>query len=202
MRLILERLDIHVESLIFAAESPISITVIGNCMVNYLNHPFTIEEIISSVQRLIVKYEDAQYSFRIEQINEAFAFMTKPAFHDTVTVLLKEKSNKKLTKVALETLSIIAYKQPVSRTFIERIRGVNCDYTLHKLLEKELIVISGRGEGPGKPLLYKTSEKFMDYFGLRSIKDLPTLKEFESNQEEVGEPSPIEIVTPPINEEE
>ena len=85
------------------------------------------QEIIASVQRLIEKYEDAQYSFRIEQINEAFAFMTKPAFHDTVTVLLKEKSNKKLTKVALETLSIIAYKQPVSRTFIERIRGVNCE---------------------------------------------------------------------------
>ena len=171
-------------------------------MIHYLNHEFSMQEIIASVQRLIEKYEDAQYSFRIEQINEAFAFMTKPAFHDTVTVLLKEKSNKKLTKVALETLSIIAYKQPVSRTFIERIRGVNCDYTLQKLLEKELIEISGRGEGPGLPLLYKTSEKFMDYFGLNSIKDLPTLKEFESNQEEIGEPSPIEIVNPPINEEE
>lgn len=165
-------------------------------------YDFPISDILGSVQRLRDKYALEEYSFQIEEINEAFLFMTKPLFHDTVTTLLKEKSNKRLSKVALETLSIIAYKQPASKTDIESIRGVNADYTVQKLLDKELIEISGRGEGPGKPLLYRTSEKFMDYFGLKSMKDLPTLKEFEENQERIGEPSPIEIVSLSKHEEE
>ena len=165
-------------------------------------YDFPMDDIETSLSRIIAKYSDPEFSFGIEEINNAYLFMTKPAFHETVGILLKEKSNKKLTKVALETLSIIAYKQPVSKTEIESIRGVNCDYTVQKLLDKELVEIAGRGEGPGRPLLYQTSEKFMDYFGLKSIQDLPTLKEFEENQESIGEPSPIEIVNPPKAEEE
>lgn len=198
----MERIDSHVESLIFAAETPVSIDLIRNCMVRQFLFEFTYDDIKDSVQRLIDRYEDEKYSFRIEEINEAFIFMSKPIYHETVSTLLKEKSNKKLTKVALETLSIIAYKQPVSKTFIESVRGVNCDYTIQKLMEKELISIAGRADGPGRPLLYTTSEKFMDYFGLRSMKDLPTLKEFENKDEKIGEPSEIEIVNLNTNEEE
>ena len=84
--------------------------------------------------------------------------------------------------------------QPVSRAELEQIRGVNADYAIDKLLEKELIEIAGRSNGPGKPLLYATSGKFMDYFGLRSIEDLPQLKEFQVPVEEIGEPSALEEV--------
>jgi segregation and condensation protein B len=106
---------------------------------------------------------------------------------------LKLNSNKKLTKTALETLSIIAYKQPVAKSEIEQIRGVNADYTIHKLMEKELVEISGRSDGPGRPILYSTSEKFMDYFGLRSIQDLPKLKDLEIEKNTIGEPASLEM---------
>ncbi len=198
----MERIDIHIESLIFSAETPISVLEIKQCLDRLFLNDFLLAEITDSIDRLKKKFESPDFSFKIEEINEAFLFMTKPLFHDTIAIALKEKSNKKLTKVALETLSIIAYKQPVSKTIIESIRGVNCDYAVQKLLEKELVEIAGRADGPGKPLLYKTSEKFMNYFGLRSMKDLPTLKEFKETQEKIGEPSPIEIVKNPINEEE
>ena len=188
------RLNIQIESLIFSAEAPIDLATLKRCLDRLHLFEFRISDIQESVDQLINKYKSEEFSFEIVEINEGFMFMTKPAFHETVAIHLKEKSNKKLSKVGLETLSIIAYKQPVSKTQIESIRGVNCDYTVQKLLEKELISISGRAEGPGRPLLYKTSEKFMDYFGLRSINELPTLKEFQENQEKVGEPSPIEIV--------
>lgn len=201
VRMSLERIDIHVECLIFSADSPISARMIKSSIDSVFMYEFSLADIQESIERLRSKYNHESYSFQIEEINEAFVFMTKPAFHDTVGAYLKEKSNKKLTKVAMETLSIIAYKQPVSKTIIESIRGVNCDYTVQKLLEKELIEISGRGDGPGKPLLYRTSEKFMDYFGLKSIKDLPSMKDLQQDQESIGEPSEIEIVRP-VNEEE
>lgn len=91
----------------------------------------------------------------------------------------------------METLSIIAYKQPVTKAVIEQIRGVNCDYTIQKLLERDLITIIGRADTIGKPLLYGTSEKFMDYFGLKSIQDLPALKDFEDKKQVIGDKSVV-----------
>jgi len=89
-------------------------------------------------------------------------------------------------------LAIIAYKQPVTKHVIETIRGVNADYTVQKLVEKELIEIAGRSEEPGKPLLYKTTQQFLDYFGINSLDDLPKLKEFEELQNQIGEKENIE----------
>ena len=91
----------------------------------------------------------------------------------------------------METLAVIAYKQPVSKGELEQIRGVNCDYSIQKLLEKELIAPAGRSEGPGKPLLYATSDKFMDYFGLKALSDLPKLKELSMEDDAIG--TPIEL---------
>ena len=91
----------------------------------------------------------------------------------------------------METLAIIAYKQPISKVDIEAIRGVNCDYAVQKLLEKELVSISGRAETVGKPLLYKTSEKFMSYFGLKNIQDLPKPKELELTENSIGLEEPL-----------
>jgi segregation and condensation protein B len=110
-------------------------------------------------------------------------FLTKKEYHKTVAQLNGDKFLKKLSVASIETLSIIAYKQPVTKSEIELIRGVNCDYAVQKLLEKELIVISGRKEDAvGKPLIYATSKSFMDYFGINSADDLPKIKEI-LNQE-------------------
>ena len=99
-----------------------------------------------------------------------------------------QKSKKKLSQKALETLSIVAYRQPIAKLEVEQIRGVNCDYTIQKLLDKDLISISGKADGPGRPILYILSNYFLDYFGINSIMDLPHLKDFEENNiAEVGE---------------
>ncbi|MFM7838180.1 MAG: SMC-Scp complex subunit ScpB, partial [Chitinophagaceae bacterium] len=105
-------------------------------------------------------------------------FLTKKEYHKTVAQLNGDKFLKRLSSASLETLSIIAYKQPVTKAEIESIRGVSSDYAIQKLLEKELIVITGRNESlPGHPLIYATSRQFMDYFGLNSPEELPKLKE-------------------------
>jgi segregation and condensation protein B len=104
-----------------------------------------------------------------------------------VAIVWKQKVKKRLSPSALETLSIIAYKQPVTRPDIEKIRGVNCDYAIQKLLEKELITLAGKSKLPGRPVLYTTSKKFMDYFGINSMDELPELREIVAEENSVGE---------------
>lgn len=118
--------------------------------------------------------------------------MTKGAYHGVVGAYIKIQSSRRLSTAALETLAIIAYKQPVVKSEMEKIRGVSCDYSVQKLLEKELIAISGRSEGPGRPLEYSTSEKFMEYFGLKDMSDMPKIKDFKLPESQVGEPAPVE----------
>ncbi len=140
----------------------------------------------TAVEELQHKYQSEDYAFHLVEIGEKYQFLTKGAYHKLIEDYLRLSRGKRLSKAALETLSIIAYKQPIVKSEIEQIRGVNCDYTIQKLLEKELVEIQGRSDGPGRPLLYGTSEKFMNYFGLKSIKDLPQLKDFEKQEEEIG----------------
>jgi len=119
-------------------------------------------------------------------ISDGFQFMTKAAYHDLVGQYLRIQSKKKLSRAAMETLAIIAYKQPMTKSGIESIRGVNCDYAILKLVEKELVEILGRAQTPGRPILYGTSDKFMDYFGIRDITDLPKLKEIIVSENSIG----------------
>jgi segregation and condensation protein B len=102
---------------------------------------------------------------------------------------LKQKSKRRLSTSALETIAIIAYKQPITKHQIEQIRGVNCDYAIQKLLEKELIEIRGKSDGIGRPVLYGTSNKFMEYFGINNLKDLPSPKDFIKEENVIGEES-------------
>ena len=113
--------------------------------------------------------------------------MTKPAYQPSISILLRQNSHKRLSTAQLEILSIIAYKQPLTKGDVEQIRGVSCDYSLQKLLEKELIEIKGKSEGIGRPLIYGTSQKFMDYFGINSILDLPQPKDFSQPEHHIGE---------------
>ncbi len=199
--MLLEKLTVYIESLIFASEQAVTIADIRNTLKEAFAASISAKQIEASLQELMDKYDDDQYSMEVVAINEGYQFMSKGAYHHLIGTLLKLQSNKKLSRAALETLSIIAYKQPVSKTDMENIRGVNCDYTVQKLLEKELVEIKGRAEGPGRPLLYGTSDKFMNYFGLKSIKELPKLKDLESEEveESIGVPPPIESYSTVIN---
>ncbi|NDE62443.1 MAG: SMC-Scp complex subunit ScpB, partial [Cyclobacteriaceae bacterium] len=111
----------------------------------------------------------------------------KPAYQSSIQLLLRQHAQKRLSSAQLETLAIIAYKQPLTKGEVEQIRGVACDYSLQKLLEKELIEIKGKSDGVGRPLIYGTSQKFMDYFGINSLLDLPQPKDFSQPENQIGE---------------
>ena len=144
-------------------------------------------DVLESIEAINEQLNDTGFAFQIYAIGGGYQFLTKPEYQDTVSVYMKQKSKKKLSASALETLAIIAYKQPITRSAMEQIRGVGCDYAVQKLLEKELIEIKGKADTIGRPVLYGTSQKFMDYFGINHIKDLPQLKDFATEENVIGE---------------
>src|SRR5580704_46084 len=171
----------HIEALIFASDKPLTameITELINNAFGFMDEKFTLDQIQSAIDGIVEKYKTEFYPFEVRQSGGGLQFLTKKEYHGTIVQLNGDKFLKRLSNAALETLAIIAYKQPVTKGEIESIRGVNSDYSIQKLLEKDLVVITGRNEDmPGKPLLYATSKSFMDYFGINSSEDLPKLKE-------------------------
>ncbi len=171
----------HIEALIFASEKPLpqsELAELVNNALGFIEDRATADQIDAAIKAIREKYESEFYSFEVVESGGGFQFLTKKEFHTTIAQLNGDKFLKKLSVASLETLSIIAYKQPVTKSEIEIIRGVNCDYAVQKLLEKDLIIIVGRNENsPGKPLIYATSKSFMDYFGINSPDDLPKIKE-------------------------
>ena len=185
----------HIEALIFAAAQPIGLEEIRTVLQESVGADFTDGALLDAIAELRRRYDHAEHSFEVVEIAGGYRFMTKGAYHQTIGTHLRQQSTKKLSRSALETLSIIAYKQPVTRTDLERIRGVSCDYAIQKLLEKELVTITGRADSVGKPLLYGVTEKFMDYFGIRSMQDLPQPKEFKLPENTIGEPEDVMVET-------
>ena len=171
----------HIEALIFASDKPLTsmeITELVNNAFGFMEEKLTLEQIQTSIDGIIEKYASEFYPFEVRESGGGWQFLTKRDYHKTIAQLNGEKFLKRLSSAALETLAIIAYKQPITKGEIEAIRGVSSDYSIQKLLEKELINITGRNEDmPGKPLVYATSKTFMDYFGINSPADLPKLKE-------------------------
>src|SRR5450631_1531432 len=171
----------HIEALIFASDKPLNlleITELINHAFRFMDEKLTLEQVQEAIDSIVLKYTSDVYPFEIKESGGGLQFLTKKDFHKTIAQLNGEKFLKRLSNAALETLAIVAYKQPITKGEIESIRGVSSDYSIQKLLEKELIVITGRNEDmPGKPLIYTTSKSFMDYFGINSPADLPKLKE-------------------------
>jgi segregation and condensation protein B len=180
---------LHAEAIIFCAAEPISPEEIRLGLSENFQTEVSVETLQIVLEALRVRYESEDFSFRLEESGGGLHFLTKPAFQSSVALVWKQKVKKRLSPSALETLSIIAYRQPVSKPDIEKIRGVNCDYAVQKLLEKELISITGKSKLPGKPVLYGTSRKFMDHFGLNSLEELPDLKEILPEENAIGEAS-------------
>jgi segregation and condensation protein B len=171
----------HIEALIFASDKALSneeiIELINNAL-GFIEDRADLEQIETAILGIKEKYDSEFYAFELKQSGGGWQFLTKPMYHKTIALLNGDKFLKKLSSAALETLAIIAYKQPITKSEIESIRGVNCDYAVQKLLEKDLIIISGRNEDAvGKPLIYATSKSFMDYFGINSASDLPKINE-------------------------
>lgn len=157
------------------------------------------EDILGAIQRLEEKFSAEEFSFQLFKSAGGYQFLTKPAYQTSIGIMLKQQSKKRLSTSAMETLSIIAYKQPISKTEIENIRGVNCDYAVQKLLDKGLIEITGKADSIGRPMLYGTTIKFMEYFGINDLAELPVPKEFNEtntigeNAETMSEPSENEV---------
>ena len=191
----------HIEALIFTTEQAITPDEMMACLKAVYGWELKKEDILQITDAIREKYASEEFAFELNEIAGGFQFLSKKEFHSTIHVMLQLKEKKRLSTAALETLAIIAYKQPISKPELEHIRGVSCDYSIQKLLEKELIVIAGKSDGPGKPLLYATSKNFMDHFGLRSVKDLPKLKDIQSAEaNEIGLPMGIEEEIPVDNE--
>lgn len=176
-------LQLHLEALIFASEKPLTQDEMFEMLNNLVEAPIEKELIEDLIIDITEKYEIGPFPFELAHVGGGYVFLTKKAYHQTILQLNGEKHIKKLSTSAMETLAIISYKQPITKSEIEFIRGVNSDYSIQKLLEKELIVIAGRNEDVvGKPLIYATSKSFMDYLGINSAAQLPTLKEISNTE--------------------
>jgi len=170
-----------IEALIFASDEVITAGEIINAIrkIDGEDIEITSEDVETCIDLLNEKYKQTEASFKIIKIAGGYSFSTKPDYAKYLGYLSTEKSKRRLSQAALETLAIIAYKQPITKPEIESIRGVNSDYMINTLLEKNLITIKGRAETIGRPLLYNTTDEFLKYFGLNKISDLPKPREIE-----------------------
>ncbi len=170
-----------IEALIFSSDEPLKIDEIIKAIKGIDGEEIAItgEDIEETVTQINRQLEEQQRPFRIMKIAGGFSFSTKHEYAKYIGYLSTEKSKRRLSQSALETLAIIAYKQPITKPEIEMIRGVNADYIMNTLLEKSLISINGRAETVGRPLLYGTTDEFLKYFGLNKLTDLPKPREID-----------------------
>ena len=164
-----------VEAILMVADHPLSLKEISNV----IGADVTSSEISEAIEVLNQFYENSNRSFRIRHIAKGWQLFVLPEFSPWIRKLYVAYRQERLSRAALETLAIIAYKQPITKVEIEQIRGVACDGVIRGLFEKGFIKIEGRKEVPGRPFLYVTTDQFLNYFGLGSLKDLPKLEEFE-----------------------
>ncbi len=198
----MENLHQHIESLIFSSDTAVTKADLLECIKKLDTDAVINEDILSAVlEEIESKYKDDFFSFELRVIGGGYQFFTKPAYHKTVSILIGQKEKKKLSTAAIETLAIIAYKGPITKAECEAIRGVNSDYSIQRLLEKELIEVAGRIEDAvGKPILYKVTPLFLDYFGINSTKELPKLKDIMTPDDNntIGEQNEVVSDLPPI----
>lgn len=170
-----------IEALIFSSDDSLGSAEIINAIkgIDGEDIEITAKDIENVVDQLNIKYSEGNQSFRIVKVANGYLFATSEEYAKYVGYLSSEKTRRRLSPAALETLSIVAYKQPITKPELETIRGVNSDHIISSLLEKNLITIKGRSESIGRPLLYATTDEFLKYFGLNTLSDLPKPREIE-----------------------
>jgi segregation and condensation protein B len=156
-------------------------------------------QVASALQQLKVDYIDQERAFQLNEKAEGWQLATDPKYAQWVRQLFPAPKPARLSAPALETLAIIAYRQPITRADVEAVRGVNIDGVLQTLMERGLVKIAGRAEIPGRPLLYETTQFFLDHFGLRNLDELPNVEELRKHNLPVAppRPQPISAATPP-----
>ena len=169
-----ENINCTIEALILASPEPLPVKKISDVM-----DDVSVARIRQGIADLNNVYMGCGCSFRIRELAGGYQVYILPDFEQPIKNLLTKERTVRLTRAALETLAIIAFKQPVAKTDIEHIRGVASDGVIHNLMERNLILIAGRAETPGRPLLYKTSQEFLKFFGLNRLSDLPRMDEIE-----------------------
>jgi segregation and condensation protein B len=162
------------EAILFAASEPISLKQFGQ-----LFDGVSARELRQMLAELGEEYDRTNRSFQLAEIANGFQLCTRPEYHTWIEKFYTRQVRVKLSPSALETLAIVAYKQPVTRTEVEELRGVNSDSVLNSLIEKRLIHIAGRKPGPGRSLLFATTDEFLQQFGLKDLSDLPSIEEIE-----------------------
>jgi segregation and condensation protein B len=179
-----------IESVIFGSDEPLStrqiIDILWSPDVKVPRFRVKDDEVLSIIRELNAEYVQTNRSFRIIQVAGGFQFATMPEFAEWLGRMVKEKARRKLTQATLETLSVIAYKQPVTKPEIEAIRGVNADYAIQKLMERGLVTIVGRAASAGRPLLYGTTQDFLKHFGINDLSELPKPREIDEIMAEQG----------------
>jgi segregation and condensation protein B len=170
-----ETLKALVEAIIYVAPEPVSLEAILKILEGEER-----ERVKSTLAELSADFQQAQHGIQIRQVAAGYKFSSKPEHHEVLRKFVKSlKPPIRLSNPALETLAVIAYRQPVTLPEIEEIRGVDCGGVIHTLMEKKLVVTSGRKNVVGRPILYRTSRDFLVHFGLKDVSELPSLKEFE-----------------------
>ena len=162
------------ESILFSSAKPVTVRKLQKGLSEY-----SAEEITAAVQVLMEEYKDANRAVEIVEVSGGYQMRTKIVYREHVRRFVKEREGG-LTRPMLETLAIIAYRQPVAKRDIDSLRGVDSARTIRQLLDRKLIEIAGRNEELGKPIIFKTTSRFLELFGLKDIRDLPTIREIES----------------------
>ena len=179
-----------IEALLFASDEPLTTRQIMDILGSSENTGPRLrmkeDEVLGIIRELNGEYVHAGKSFRIIQVAGGFQFATMPDFAEWLGRMVKEKAKRKLSQATLETLSVIAYKQPVTKPEIEAIRGVNADYAIQKLMERGMVTIIGRAATAGRPLLYGTTSDFLRHFGLNDLSELPKPREIEEIMADQG----------------
>lgn len=184
----MDNIEQFIEALIFASDQSISKIEITNCLHGTFEVTYPDDEIEELLRNIMARYQSDDFAIQLINTGGGYQFLTKPIYYPIVNQLQAQRAKRKLSQAGLETLAIIAGKHAVTKLEIEQIRGVNSDYTVQKLLEKELIQITGKANLPGKPVLYGVSKNFLDHFGLNAIADIPVLKDIENpSSSQIGE---------------
>ena len=173
-----------VEAILFATDTPLKASRI--VQVGELPGQAQVKQ---AIETLNGRYEQVGCAFRIEQIAGGYQMLTLSEYHDVLSRLLRSRSDSRLSQAAMETLAITAYRQPILRADVEAIRGVACGEVLRGLLDKQLVKIVGRAEVPGRPMLYGTTKRFLEVFGLACLEDLPSAEELRIGAKE-ADPEP------------
>lgn len=183
-----QQAEAAIEALLFAMGDSVPASDLAHAL------ELDVKDVCRIIHHMMLKYEEQDRGIQIIELEDAFQMCTKPAFYEYLIRLTHQPRKHLLTDVMLETLSIVAYKQPVTRAEIEKIRGVNSDHALNRLIEYGLVCETGRLDAPGKPILFGTTEDFLRTFGVRSIDELPVLnpekvEEFKTEAEEEAQMS-------------